>query len=351
MANIYDLNQPSFWAHLISNMEDHPLFSQGPRGHPPFWGWPGPGNPNPWAWANQAQNDGAEANRPAGQDPEPTAGPSNPTKKPHEEEGPSAEPESDGDQRHRGNGRRHKGPRLDKERKCKGRHGCGHHSGGPFSHPFAPPFGGQPRGRGAHRRGPHDNMPSVGGPGLEFLKNLATQFGISLDAPKQEGLDFTPSVDVFDLEDKYMVHASLPGAKKNDLSIDWDEEESILRLAGVVYRPGINEDLHQALVMAERAREIGVFEREIRLGTRESPAVVAEEGITAHLVDGVLSVVLPKMVKEPQPKKKVVVKDGNAEEGEKQAMDVDESPSVTMTPEESGSDGEEAPEYVKIPVH
>lgn len=366
MANIYYLNhQPSFWDNLISRMEDHPFFAaHARRGQPhPFWGWPGPGNPNAWGWDAQAQ-DGDTSNpeaQAAGQDTEPTAGPSTPTNKPDaEKEGPSPEPETNNDQCPRGNGRRHPGPRLDKERKerkCKGRHGSCHYPEGcrrhpgpsPSSHPFAPPFGGHPCGRGPHRRGRHDAVPPAEGPGFEFLKNLAAQFGVPVDAPKQEGVDFVPSVDVFDTSAKYIVHVSLPGARKEDMSIDWDPAESVLRLAGVVYRPGVNEDLHQALVMEERAREVGVFEREIRLGTRESPAVVSVDEITAQLVDGVLSVVLPKIVEEPQPKKKVVVEDGHAWENEKEAMQVDESPSGTMTPE--GSDGEEeTPDYVKVPV-
>jgi HSP20 family protein len=180
---------------------------------------------------------------------------------------------------------------------------------------------------------------------LDFLRNLAAQFGIPFDTP-QNDVDFVPSVDVFDTPAKYILHVSLPGAKKDDLSIDYDADESVLRLAGVVYRPGINEELHQALVMEERAREVGVFEREVRLGTREAPAVVSVDEITAKLEEGVLTVILPKIEAEPEPKKKVFVEDGDAEE-EKDATDVDEA-SVTMTPE--GSDEEETREYVKVPV-
>jgi HSP20 family protein len=148
------------------------------------------------------------------------------------------------------------------------------------------------------------------------------------------------------------VHVSLPGAKKEDLSIDYDAGESVLRLAGVVYRPGITEDLHQGLVMEERAREVGVFEREVRLGTRAAPAAVVVEEISAKLEDGVLNVTVPK-VQEPevsQEKKVVVVEE---EVNEKDAMHLDESDSETATPDEGseGSDAEgEAREYVKVSV-
>jgi HSP20 family protein len=162
-----------------------------------------------------------------------------------------------------------------------------------------------------------------------------------------DSADFTPSVDVFDTPARYIVHASLPGAKKSDLSIDYDAEESVLHLAGVVYRPGVNEDLHQGLVMEERGREVGVFEREIRFGTRVAPAFVIVDEISAKLEDGVLSVTLPKIVQDSQgSKKKVFVESGDV--NEKDAMDVER----TLTPvesEESDNEGE-AREYVKVPV-
>jgi HSP20 family protein len=171
-----------------------------------------------------------------------------------------------------------------------------------------------------------------------------------MNAPTAEGVDFTPSVDVFDCSDKYIVHVSLPGAKKSDLSLDYDADESVLHLAGVVYRPGVNEDLHQALVMEERRQDVGVFEREVRLGTRVAPAFVIVDGISAKLEDGVLSVTLPKIVQHPEiGKKKVFVEDGDLE-NEKEALVVHER---TLTPLESeGSDVEdgEAREFVKVLV-
>lgn len=390
MASIHYLNHPqnSFWDDLISGLEDHPFFApragpgpnHGTPHHrpPPFWGWGGPGNPGFWGWDSPVQsNDDTSTPHPsrAEQNDEPAAGPSGISDNHAEEKehGPSDE-EPDNSQHHHGRcgkGKHHKGrggsPHgLGKGCAGRARHGRGpHHRGhhgppgaGPFGHPFAPLFRGNSRGRGRgpHHRGHHGghswhHASSAGGSGFDFLRNLAAQFGISLNEPTPDNVDFVPSVDVFNLPTKYIVHVSLPAAKKDDLSIDYDAEESVLRLAGVVYRPGINEDLHRALVMEERAREVGVFEREVRLGTRESPAAVSVDEITAKLEDGVLSVVLPKIVSEPEPKKRVVVEDGDVEM-EKDAMHVDESGSVTMTPEGSDSeDGEEeAREYVKVPV-
>lgn len=222
-------------------------------------------------------------------------------------------------------GRRHPGPR-------RGKCGMGHRG-----------FGGRGWNRPPFACGP------AGVPPFEFLRELGTQLGIGVpfnnNTTPQDGADFVPIVDVFDTPTNYLLHVSLPGAKKEDLSIDYDIDESVLRLAGVVYRPGINEDLHQALVMEERRREVGVFERKVRLGTRSAPAGVVVDGITATLVDGVLCITIPKMEEEVS-KKKVVVEDGS---DEKMSVDETEEESETVTPHDSEAE-DEGKEYVKVAV-
>jgi HSP20 family protein len=83
----------------------------------------------------------------------------------------------------------------------------------------------------------------------------------------------------------------LPGAKKEDVGVNWDAEKSELSVAGVIYRPG-DEELLKTLAMDER--KVGPFERKIRLGTRANPAHVDADGITAKLEDGVLRVEVRK---------------------------------------------------------
>jgi HSP20 family protein len=91
------------------------------------------------------------------------------------------------------------------------------------------------------------------------------------------------------------VHLSLPGAKKEDVGVDWDGENSVLHIAGVVHRPGVDEALLSKLVVDGRKRETGVFERAVRLGTRRDPASIDVAGITAKMTDGVLVVTVPKV--------------------------------------------------------
>jgi HSP20 family protein len=107
-----------------------------------------------------------------------------------------------------------------------------------------------------------------------------------------ESEDHTPEADIFDTESAYVVHVSLPGAKKEDVGVNWDAEKSELSIAGVIYRPGDEEFLR---TLALNERKVGAFERKIRLGTRANPANIDSDGITAKLEDGVLRVEVPKL--------------------------------------------------------
>ncbi|KAJ5738686.1 hypothetical protein N7493_001841 [Penicillium malachiteum] len=211
------------------------------------------------------------------------------------------------------------------------------------THPMSG-FGGPFHGKGHHKGGRRGHGKRHGGPDEKFLRKIAEYFGIPFATPNQ--VDFVPSADVFDTPASYILQISLPGAKKSDLNVDYDAEESVLRITGIVHRPNMNEELHQALVMKERSREVGVFEREIRLGTKEAPAPVLIDGIVATLEDGILTVTIPK-IEDPEVKQKVLIEDGEAF-NEKDAMVVDRS--RTMTPESESESEEEAKEYVKIPV-
>lgn len=105
--------------------------------------------------------------------------------------------------------------------------------------------------------------------------------------------DFVPEADIFSTQTEFVIHVSLPGAKKEDVGVNWDAEKSELSIAGVIYRPG-DEEFLKTLDVGER--KVGPFERKIRLGTRANPAQVDEEQITAKLEDGVLRVEVPKRV-------------------------------------------------------
>lgn len=138
---------------------------------------------------------------------------------------------------------------------------------------------------------------------------FAAQFGSSFGAgedkagpPSAEQKDFSPPVDVFDTEDAYIVHVSLPGAKKEDVGVNWDSDKSELSVAGVIHRPG-DEDFLKTLALDERT--VGVFERKVRLGSRANPAQIDVDAIAARMEDGVLIVTIHKLDREYVEVKKV----------------------------------------------
>jgi HSP20 family protein len=122
---------------------------------------------------------------------------------------------------------------------------------------------------------------------------------------------FVPPVDIFATPSAYILHIALPGAKKEDVGVNWDAEKSELNVAGVVYRPG-DEEFIKNLKRGER--RVGVFERNVKLPL--AGGAIGEEGekereeidgdnITAKLEDGVLVVTVPKVEKEWTDVKKV----------------------------------------------
>jgi HSP20 family protein len=197
-----------------------------------------------------------------------------------------------------------------------GHHGGWHGRGGPH------------RGRFGNHHGPPHSLPRAapweqsneGGFDLSaFLGNLGDRLGIDLTSaaqglglktPRATETDFEPRTDIFDTPTNYTIHLSLPGAKKSDVGVDWDGEHSVLRVAGVVHRPGVDEELMSRLVVDGRKREIGVFEKVIRLGTSKAPASLDVDGITARMIDGVLVIHVPKV--EKRFEKKEVHVDGTS---------------------------------------
>jgi HSP20 family protein len=158
-----------------------------------------------------------------------------------------------------------------------------------------PPGGFGRRGHcGPKRGGPHGF--GRGGPwgrgGFPF-----GGFGGFWNENKEEESDstFKPEADVFDTESAYVVHLSVPGAKKEDIAVTWDAEKSEVAVSGIVHRPG-DEEFLKTLAMDER--KVGVFERKVRLGSLANPAQVDVDGINAKLEDGILRVEIPKLDKD-----------------------------------------------------
>ncbi|TAQ89245.1 hypothetical protein B7494_g2447 [Chlorociboria aeruginascens] len=295
----------------------HPLFSggrfaAGPSHHGHANNYPAPGGFGfgPHRGGHRGRHGRRRDATPEGESPEArgsrSASPHGEHKEDEEGEGEGAPRESQGpgeDIPHRGRDRHAHG---------FGHYGRGGHRGGrggwgPCGHRGSFPQFGARGPQGADWNALFDILPSH--PIVEALRNFAGQsdFGASAQRSGETGQDaddtFTPPIDIFSTDKAYVLHVALPGAKKEDVGVNWDSEMSALNIAGVVYRLG-DEEFLKTLSTAER--KVGVFERTVKLPPgNEEKEEVDGDAITAKLEDGVLIVTVPKVEKEWTEIKKV----------------------------------------------
>ena len=185
-----------------------------------------------------------------------------------------------------------------------GPHGFG---GGPFGGGF--PFDMRSMGMGASDGATPPHMNGWAEMAKKFAERLgldADQFHTPSGAPDataaDDGVDFTPAIDVYAAPAHYHVHVALPGAQKEDIGVTWDEGAQALTVAGVVTR-GVDEALAAQLAVAER--RVGVFRRVVTLGDAQHPARVDADAIAATMEAGVLKIVVGRV--EAAEVKKVVI--------------------------------------------
>ncbi|KAJ5697001.1 hypothetical protein N7536_007413 [Penicillium majusculum] len=174
-----------------------------------------------------------------------------------------------------------------------GGHGKGGWGGhGSFGQPHfgGPPFGGFGRGE---FEGPHASH----GP-------WAVSQQAPYKLPTTDSDKYKPEVDVFNTPETFVIHVPLPGAKKEDIELNWDPKAVEISITGVISRPG-SEDLVKTIALDER--KIGVFERKVRLGSQMNPPKVEADSISAKLEDGVLVIKVPKTEPDDIEVKKVEV--------------------------------------------
>jgi len=99
-----------------------------------------------------------------------------------------------------------------------------------------------------------------------------------------------PLVDIFDKDDAIVIHAELPGVKKEDVAIE--VKDNVLTLRGErTESKEIKEDKYY-----RKERTFGSFHRAFTL-----PAAVNPDSIRATFKDGVLEIEIPKP-EEQKPK-------------------------------------------------
>jgi HSP20 family protein len=103
---------------------------------------------------------------------------------------------------------------------------------------------------------------------------------------------WNPAIDVKTTDQSVVVHAELPGLKKEDINVEL--KEGMLTISGEkkMERKEENEKYHRT------ERSYGFFSRSIR-----APQGLKEEDIKARFENGVLEITFPKTTKEEQAKK------------------------------------------------
>lgn len=97
------------------------------------------------------------------------------------------------------------------------------------------------------------------------------------------GTPFSPSMDVEEQDDRYIVRMDIPGAEKSGLSVTIEDRQ--LNISGQVDETVEEKNDH----MLRKERRTGRFERSVQL-----PGSVKADEMTAEYKDGVLTVTVPK---------------------------------------------------------
>ena len=123
---------------------------------------------------------------------------------------------------------------------------------------------------------------------------LSNRFNRLFDLPREENADYlgswSPAVDIYDKGSEVVIHAELPGMKKED--IDVRVENNVLTIRGKKERK--EEVKEEGYFRTERA--YGSFSRSFSL-----PSTVDVTKIGAEYKDGVLTLHVPK-AEEAKPR-------------------------------------------------
>ncbi len=92
---------------------------------------------------------------------------------------------------------------------------------------------------------------------------------------------FTPLADVEELDDAYVIEIELPGVKRDDVSVEVAGQRLSVS--------GERKECERVGILRRRTRTVGRFHYEVVL-----PGEVDDEGVTASMDEGVLTVRVPK---------------------------------------------------------
>jgi HSP20 family protein len=98
--------------------------------------------------------------------------------------------------------------------------------------------------------------------------------------------DWVPAVDIREEQERYVIHADVPGVKPEEIEIHM--EDGVLTISG--QRESETKDEREGYKRVERVR--GNFFRRFSL-----PDTADADGISARSANGVLEIVIPKQAK------------------------------------------------------
>lgn len=136
-------------------------------------------------------------------------------------------------------------------------------------------------GAGPERWEPLRELEQVSDRMRRMLDQTFGGFGLAWPSPLAEGAAWSPLVDIEEADDAYVVEAEVPGAKREDLSIELVGNE--LAITGEV------KERERKGAVRRRTRRTGRFDYRVAL-----PDQVDAERIEASLSEGVLTVRVPK---------------------------------------------------------
>lgn len=102
---------------------------------------------------------------------------------------------------------------------------------------------------------------------------------------------WTPSMDVYEDQENFVVKAELPGMRKEDIEVSF--HDGMLSISG----ERKSEEKHDEAETHRTERFFGRFQRSVSL-----PSAVAVDKVKAQYQDGILTITLPK-TEEAKPKR------------------------------------------------
>ncbi len=131
---------------------------------------------------------------------------------------------------------------------------------------------------------PHTRMNrSLGELASDVNSLVDTLFGSS-GTTVENAVGITPRMDIQETDDHFSLSLDLPGIKSEDVHIDLEEDDLVIRGSRSSAAETDGERYHRV------ERWFGEFRRSVRL-----PRTVDRESIVADYSDGVLTVTLPKV--------------------------------------------------------